>query len=352
MNRKFIATAVATSALLITAGVSATVTAFATAIELPMIPLDSLNSEDSSESAHTHVYTLTSTVSPDCKNNGEAVYTCECGDSYTETLPATGNHTYGTWRVVNSPSCTSDGTVKRTCTVCGEVTAARIGKIGHSYTATVTAPTYFTVGSTSHVCIRCSDSYTDNYKSKKQLAKPSITYSNTSSSAVRIKWSKVAAADGYRVEIYSADSKKWTAVGTVGKSTLEFRKSGLKSAATYKFRVKAYVKQNALTAWSGYSSLCTAVTLPEKSAVDIKAVSSSAVRIGLKSVACTGYEVYLYKNGKWACVKNLSPTATVYRITGLKKNTSYKVKVRAYVKSSSGEKLYGTFSTVKTFKTK
>ncbi len=43
---------------------------------------------------HTHGYSPMITQAT-CLNEGYIVYTCSCGDTYTETIPATGNHAYG-----------------------------------------------------------------------------------------------------------------------------------------------------------------------------------------------------------------------------------------------------------------
>ncbi len=46
------------------------------------------------QTPHTHTYTSSVTTAPTCTANGETTYTCSvCGDTYTEPIPATGNHT-------------------------------------------------------------------------------------------------------------------------------------------------------------------------------------------------------------------------------------------------------------------
>lgn len=44
-----------------------------------------------SKPAHTHSYTSSVTANPTCTNNGTNTFTCSCGDSYTESIPATGH---------------------------------------------------------------------------------------------------------------------------------------------------------------------------------------------------------------------------------------------------------------------
>lgn len=54
---------------------------------------------------HEHSYTESITKEPTCTEAGEKTYTCDCGNSYTEEIPATGKHDY----------------VDGTCTDCGAV---------------------------------------------------------------------------------------------------------------------------------------------------------------------------------------------------------------------------------------
>ena len=161
-----------------------------------------------------HSYTEEITKQPDCENNGVKTLTCFCGHSYTETIPATGHnasdkancenaqtcltcgkeleaalgHNYKS--VVTKPDCTNGGFTTHTCqrcshtyvdsetpakghtpngdatcsadsicTVCGEIVEKAKG---HSYSATVTAPTCTESGYTTHKCSACGDEYTDS----------------------------------------------------------------------------------------------------------------------------------------------------------------------------------------------
>lgn len=44
-----------------------------------------------SKPAHTHSYTSSVTANPTCANAGTKTFTCSCGDSYTESIPASGH---------------------------------------------------------------------------------------------------------------------------------------------------------------------------------------------------------------------------------------------------------------------
>ena len=68
---------------------------------------------DSSETAD-HVWNNGEvTAEPTCATEGVKTFTCtDCGETYTEAVPATGNHTYGKWQKLDDEShihyCTSD----------------------------------------------------------------------------------------------------------------------------------------------------------------------------------------------------------------------------------------------------
>ena len=66
---------------------------------------------------HAHSYEAV-TTEPTCTEEGKTVYTCDCSDTYTETIAATG-HTWGEWVETTAPTTTSTGVETRTCSACG-----------------------------------------------------------------------------------------------------------------------------------------------------------------------------------------------------------------------------------------
>lgn len=100
---------------------------------------------DKDPNYHTHKYVESITKEPTCTEAGEKTYTCDCGDSYTETIPAKG-HNY------------KDGT----CTDCGEKDPNHV----HSYTESITKePTCTEAGEKTYTCV-CGDSYTETIPAK------------------------------------------------------------------------------------------------------------------------------------------------------------------------------------------
>lgn len=68
--------------------------------------------EDPDHVPHEHDYHKTHRVDPTCTEDGYIEYTCDCGDTHTDPLPATG-HSWGEW----TPA--GDGEEVRSCEVCG-----------------------------------------------------------------------------------------------------------------------------------------------------------------------------------------------------------------------------------------
>ena len=75
---------------------------------------------------HTHSYSSSVTTEPTCVKPGVRTYSCSCGASYTETIPATGVHTTEAIPAVTA-TCTNVGyTAGSRCTVCKQVLVAPV----------------------------------------------------------------------------------------------------------------------------------------------------------------------------------------------------------------------------------
>ncbi len=103
------------------------------------------------------------TTEPTCAVDGITVYTCSlCGDSYSESIPATGEHSYGS--VTTEPTCAVDGTTVYTCSICGDSYSENIPATGeHSYGEWYASlePTYFEEGRERRDCSVC-EAYEEN----------------------------------------------------------------------------------------------------------------------------------------------------------------------------------------------
>ena len=83
-----------------------------------------------SERPHEHSHESTITKEPTCLEEGVKTFTCECGDSYTETVSALG-HSYDS--VVTNPTCTENGYTTYTCANCDDsYVSDEVSALGHT----------------------------------------------------------------------------------------------------------------------------------------------------------------------------------------------------------------------------
>ena len=85
--------------------------------ETPTPTEDVTTPEEPTEPPHEHAYTESITKEATCTEAGEKTFTCDCGDTYTEQIEATG-HNFAEYVYNNDATYTADGTETATC-VCG-----------------------------------------------------------------------------------------------------------------------------------------------------------------------------------------------------------------------------------------
>ena len=247
-----------------------------------------------------HSYTSTITKQPTCTDTGIRTYTCECGDTYTEVIPAT----------------------------------------GHKFVDKTIAPTYDAEGYTEHICSVCGYSYRDNYTPKKDradISKATVTVAATS--------------------VYTGKALKPTVTVKLGGKTL---KSGTNYTASYKSNTNCGKAMITITGKGDYTGTKTAsfIIKPAKATISsVKSPKTKQVKVTWKKSAggVSGYEVLLATNKKFSKGKKTvtitSASTSSKTITKLKKGTTYYAKVRAY-KTIGKTKYYGAWSAVKSVKAK
>ena len=128
----------------------------------PMAPrIRTRNRADIICTAHTHAFGDWEETTPaTCTKDGVKTRTCACGETETQTIPATG-HSFGEWTVTTPATCTKDGVETRSC-ACGETETRAIPATGHSFGEwTVTTPaTCTTDGVESRTCSACGETET------------------------------------------------------------------------------------------------------------------------------------------------------------------------------------------------
>ena len=189
--------------------------------------------------------------------------------------------------------------------------------------------------------------YADNIAPIVKMVIP--TTFSCSTTAIRINWKKLGNSSGYRIYRKNLTTGKWDRIATLsGNSTTTYRDSGLKPGTKYSYKVKAYLKSGGKTYWGEASKAITTFTRPK--AVKFTKISrgTTAIRLKWTKVDCYAYEEQMYNpvTKKWEYFspgksepgKGTSlPTDAVFndyteiRVTGLKKNKSYKFRVRPYL---------------------
>ncbi len=110
---------------------------------------------------HEHSYRVSNNTAT-CTDRGTATYVCDCGDTYSETVEASG-HTLVS-HAEKAPTCTEAGnTAYQTCSVCSYTTFTTVSSIGHDYLESIVRyPSTKATGVKKLVCSRCDDTVTED----------------------------------------------------------------------------------------------------------------------------------------------------------------------------------------------
>ena len=112
---------------------------------------------------HSHSYTESVTKEATCTEKGTKTFTCDCGDTYTQEIPALG-HDFQLDSIVE-PTTEHEGYTLYKCSRCGEekkedVKEKLTPKHSHSYTESVTKEATCTEKGTKTFTCDCGDTYT------------------------------------------------------------------------------------------------------------------------------------------------------------------------------------------------
>lgn len=177
-------------------------------------------------------------------------------------------------------------------------------------------------------------------------AAPSKVVSAQSTSAIKLTWTKVSGATGYRIYYKLPGDITWrTALSSTGKTTHTF--TGLPEAQSYLFAVRSYSKSGSKVTWGGYRQIATATQTSAPKKI-IAERSVSAIRLTWSEVeTATGYRI-LYKANSADEWKTAATTKnTTHTFKNLPAGKKYSFAVQSYVKSSLGT-FYGRYITVET----
>lgn len=149
--------------------------------------------------------------------------------------------------------------------------------------------------------------------------------------ALKLNWSKVNGANGYRV--YVKVNGQWKALGNTKSTTYVHKK--LETGKSYTYTVKAYKNTKSGTVWSSYDKkgITGKASLSAPSLRKAKRTSAKKATLSWKKVnGASGYVVYRKtNNGRWQIVKKITKgNITSFTDKKLSKGKKYTYTVRAY----------------------
>ena len=188
------------------------------------------------------------------------------------------------------------------------------------------------------------DLYSEQVSGKTSLQAPTLKAASASYSSVKLTWSKVAGAQGYKVYRYSSKTKKYELVKTITRSdTVSYTNTGLTTGTKYSYRMTS-VRGKSESSQS--KTVSATPTLSTPTSFKVKAGKKSAAVSWKKVSGANGYVVYRSTKSKsgFKAVKTITKGSTVkYTNKSLKKGKTYYYKVRAY-RTVNKKRVYSSYT--------
>ena len=169
--------------------------------------------------------------------------------------------------------------------------------------------------------------------------------------SANLQWNKNRSADGYVLDKY--DGKKWVTIKTfTSNANTSFNVTGLKASTTFKFRLRAYKNFGSAKEYSAFTYLNVNTRPYTTTGFKMKSATKNAITLQWnKNIFASGYCIEKWNGSKWVQIKRYTSNANVtYTATGLKANTAYKFRIRAY-KTIGNVNEYSAYSAVVTART-
>ena len=169
--------------------------------------------------------------------------------------------------------------------------------------------------------------------------------------SANLQWNKNISADGYVLDKY--DGSKWVTIKTfTSNANTSFNVTDLKASTTFKFRLRAYKNFGSAKEYSAYTYLNVNTRPYTTTGFKMKSATKNAITLQWnKNVSASGYCIEKWDGSKWVQIQRYTSNANVtYTATGLKANTAYKFRIRAY-KTTGNVNEYSAYSAVVTART-
>ena len=323
---------------------------------------------------HEHSYTKTVLSNATCTTAGTVKYTCSCGDSYTETIPATGHKSSG-WITDKAASIGVKGSMHKECTVCKKVletaeipALSRISISKASVTLSTSTYAYDGKAKKPGVTVKLngktlknSTDYTVSYSNNTKVGTATVkitgkgNYTGSVSKTFKIK------NNFKKATVSGISNKSYTGKNITQSITVKYNGKTLKNGTDYTVSYSSNKKIGTATVKiAGKGSYTGTITKtfkinPAKQEIQKLTAKSKAFFVDwAQKGSATGYEIQYATNSKFTSAKKVTITnnktdkTTVSKLSGKKK---YYVRVRSYT-TVKGTKYYGAWSASKSVTTK
>ena len=323
---------------------------------------------------HEHSYTKTVLSNATCTTAGTVKYTCSCGDSYTETIPATGHKSSG-WIVDKAASIGVKGSKHKECTVCKKVletaeipALSRISISKASVTLSTSTYAYDGKAKKPGVTVKLNGKtlkngtdYTVSYSNNTKVGTAKVTITGKGNYTGSVSKTYSIKNNFKKATVSGISTKAFTGKNITQSITVKYNGKTLKNGTDY--TVSYSSNKNIGTATvkiAGKGSYTGTITKtfkinPAKQEIQKLTAKSKAFFVDwAQKGSATGYEIQYATNSKFTSAKKVTITnnktdkTTISKLSGNKK---YYVRVRSYT-TVKGTKYYGAWSTSKSVTTK
>ncbi len=209
---------------------------------------------------------------------------------------------------------------------------------------------------TATITIKGKGNYTGTKTITFKIVPKTVTkhkISSTTSSSIKLSWSKVSNADGYKIYRSTSKNGTYTKIKDITKnSTLNYTNSNLYSNKKYYYKIKSFKTSKGKKYYSYYSDIIKGETKLSTPTVKLSTPKSKSIKVSWNKIpGAKGYEVYRATSKSGPYSKRTTTSNLSYTNTKLTKNKNYYYKVKAY-KVVNGKKVYSSYSSIKSITSK
>ena len=323
---------------------------------------------------HEHSYTKTVLSNATCTTAGTVKYTCSCGDSYTETIPATGHKSSG-WIVDKAASIGVKGSKHKECTVCKKVletaeipALAKTSISKASVTLSTSTYAYDGKAKTPSVNVKVNGKtlkkdtdYTVSYSNNTKVGTAKVTITGKGNYTGSVSKTYSIKNNFKKATVSSISTKAFTGKNITQSITVKYNGKTLKKGTDYTVSYSnnknigtATVKITGKCSYTGTITKTFKINPAKQEIQKLTAKSKAFFVDWAQKGSATGYEIQYATNSKFTSAKKVTITnnktdkTTVSKLSGKKK---YYVRVRSYT-TVKGTKYYGAWSASKSVTTK